>query len=244
MHGLLTCKDVGNGILNYEKGAFKHLWGAVEGVGQFANTLGEWMIADSLYEMGDTSYFHAKSQASLDDWKAFGSAFATSPIRTSGKMLAPGVMAALDSPTSAEAWGRAGVDIGLLALSFTKIGQIRKLGAVESKAFAGSRAGRAAEELSLARKAKPGEFNIIDWKGYPDRVPKPQGPFRLVEGVEYDIARKAANTANNKMRKTNNLRGLLIDIHEVKPVKFGGSPINPGNKVILDRNLHRQQVTP
>ncbi|MCH9609940.1 MAG: hypothetical protein S4CHLAM45_13340 [Chlamydiales bacterium] len=157
MHGLLTCKDVGNGILNYEKGAFKHLWGAVEGVGQFANTLGGWMIADSLYEMGDTSYFHAKSQASLDDWKAFGSAFAKSPIRTSGKMLVPGVMAALDSPTSAEAWGRAGVDIGLLALSFTKIGQIGKLSAVENKALMGSRAGGVAERFSV-RKGTYGEL--------------------------------------------------------------------------------------
>ena len=87
-------------------------------------------------------------------------------------------------------------------------------------------------------------FSIIDWKGYPSGVPKPEGPVRLLEGAEYDAARKAANKANNKIRKKKNLRGQPVDVHEIKPVKFGGSPTDPANKAILDRSLHRQQVTP
>ncbi len=91
---------------------------------------------------------------------------------------------------------------------------------------------------------KPGEFSISDWSGYPAGVPKPQGPFKLLEGAEYDAARKAANKANNQIRIDNNLRGQAVDVHEIKPVKFDGSATDPANKIILDRNLHRQQVTP
>jgi len=75
-------------------------------------------------------------------------------------------------------------------------------------------------------------------------VPRPQGPFRLVEGAEYDAARSAANRANNQIRIDSNLRGQPVDVHEISPVKFNGSPTDPANKIILDRNLHRQQVTP
>ena len=98
--------------------------------------------------------------------------------------------------------------------------------------------------MNVTKGAKPGEFNIVDWKGYPDGVPKPTGPVRLVEGAEYEAARKAANSANSKIRRDNNLTGQAVDVHEVQPVKFGGSPTDPANKVILDRSLHRQEVTP
>jgi len=30
----------------------------------------------------------------------------------------------------------------------------------------------------------------------------------------------------------------------IQPVKFGGNPTDLANKVILDRNFHRQEVTP
>lgn len=98
--------------------------------------------------------------------------------------------------------------------------------------------------LDVTKSVKPGEFNIIDWKGYPAGVPKPSGPVRLVEGAEYDAARKAANSANNNIRQQNNLRGQPVDVHEIQPVKFGGSATDPANKIILDRSTHRQEVTP
>ncbi|WP_426303949.1 LysM peptidoglycan-binding domain-containing protein [Acidovorax facilis] len=95
-----------------------------------------------------------------------------------------------------------------------------------------------------ANVVQPGEFSVVDWTGYPADVPQPVGPFRLVEGAEYNAARDAANSANRTLRKDWNLVGEPVDIHEIQPVKFGGSPIDTANKIILDRSLHRQQVTP
>lgn len=91
-----------------------------------------------------------------------------------------------------------------------------------------------------------GSFNITElgFRGYPEGIPRPQGPFRLLEGAEYDAARRAANKANNQIRIDKGLRGQPVDVHEIAPVKFDGSPINPANKIIIDRALHRQQVTP
>jgi RHS repeat-associated protein len=81
-----------------------------------------------------------------------------------------------------------------------------------------------------------GEFSIIDWSGYPTvgGVPRPAGPFRLLEGEEYSAARSAANAANRQLHT--DAEGLLkgLQIHEVQPVKFGGSPVDPANKVALD----------
>jgi hypothetical protein len=37
-------------------------------------------------------------------------------------------------------------------------------------------------------------------------------------------------------------RGL--DIHKIKPVKFGGSPTNVNNKLFLDSRFHETQVNP
>ncbi|WLI06909.1 Hint domain-containing protein [Pseudomonas sp. FP597] len=89
-----------------------------------------------------------------------------------------------------------------------------------------------------------GSFSISDWTGYPAGVPVPQGPFRLLEGAEYNAARNAANKANSTFRREQGLIGEPVDVHEINPVKFGGSPTESTNKVILPRDVHRQQVTP
>jgi hypothetical protein len=73
-----------------------------------------------------------------------------------------------------------------------------------------------------------GEFEIVDWEGCPENVPQPKGPFKILEDSEYTAARDAANKAA--------LRGL--DIHEIHPVKFGGSPTDLSNKVALKRGDH------
>ena len=88
-----------------------------------------------------------------------------------------------------------------------------------------------------------GSFSISDWTGYPAGVPVPQGPFRLLEGAEYNAARNAANKANSTFRREQGLIGEPVDVHEINPVKFGGSPTESTNKVILPRDVHRQQVT-
>ncbi|PJE04638.1 MAG: hypothetical protein CK427_02370, partial [Leptospira sp.] len=101
-----------------------------------------------------------------------------------------------------------------------------------------ARFGKKADDVGdEAAKAGEGEFSIIDWTGYPDDLPKPSGPFKILDGVEYDNARKAANNANAKIHRNNpDVKGM--DIHEIQPVKFNGSPIDPENKIPLKRSEH------
>jgi RHS repeat-associated protein len=87
-----------------------------------------------------------------------------------------------------------------------------------------------------------GSFSIIDWRGYPEGLPKPDGPFRLLEGAEYTEARAAANSANRQMHAADPaLNGMQI--HEIQPVKFGGSPTDPANKVPLPPAEHAPATT-
>jgi len=84
-----------------------------------------------------------------------------------------------------------------------------------------------------------GSFSVFDWTGYPTvgNVPKPTGPFRILEGAEYDTARKLANQTNEALKKAGIFpRGT--DIHEIHPVKFGGSPTDLANKIALSRPMH------
>ncbi len=81
-----------------------------------------------------------------------------------------------------------------------------------------------------------GEFDITDWSDYPDG-PKPDGPFRVLDKGEWDEARLLANKANAKLHRENpSLDGL--EIHEVKPVKFGGDPQDIRNKIALTPEKH------
>ncbi|RAW00574.1 DUF6443 domain-containing protein [Pseudochryseolinea flava] len=85
-----------------------------------------------------------------------------------------------------------------------------------------------------------GSFSVSDWTGYPSGAIRPSGPFRLLEGAEYSSARKLANSTNAALHKANNelLRGLQI--HEIHPVKFGGSPTDLSNKIFLTPAQHLQ----
>ncbi|PWB18281.1 hypothetical protein DCO45_12705 [Comamonas sp. JNW] len=120
-------------------------------------------------------------------------------------------------------------------------GEIAAGEALGGAALAG---GAAAVGAAAAKGARAGEFSIVNWAGYPAGVPKPQGPLRLLEGAEYDAARMAANAANSTIRREQGLVGKAVDVHEIQPVKFGGSATDPANKVVLPRDVHRQQVTP
>ncbi|MCP4121758.1 MAG: hypothetical protein GY751_08385 [Bacteroidetes bacterium] len=81
-----------------------------------------------------------------------------------------------------------------------------------------------------------------DWTGYPDG-PKPKGPFRLLEGVEYEDARKLANKTNRALRKADPEKYFGKEIHEIQPVKFGGSPTDAANKIALTPGEHRRYNT-
>ena len=81
------------------------------------------------------------------------------------------------------------------------------------------------------------EFFIDDWTGYPEELPKPEGPFRILEGEEYNAARNLANKANANIHKSRpDLKGTQI--HEMHPVKFGGSPTDIDNKIALSPKEH------
>jgi hypothetical protein len=45
-----------------------------------------------------------------------------------------------------------------------------------------------------------GTFSVIGWVGYPKGYPRPSGPFRLLEGEEYQNARLLANKTNRALR--------------------------------------------
>jgi filamentous hemagglutinin len=79
----------------------------------------------------------------------------------------------------------------------------------------------------------------VDWSGYPAGVPKPDGPFRLIAGAEYEASRKAANTESRALRAQQGL-GKTVQKHENAPVKFGGDPVAGSNKTVLDVNVHSQ----
>jgi hypothetical protein len=86
-----------------------------------------------------------------------------------------------------------------------------------------------------------GSFATWNWEGYPNG-PKPSGAFRILERGEYEAARKEANEVNRAMHQANpSLKGLQI--HEIHPVKFGGSPTDPTNKIALTPSEHAKYTT-
>lgn len=84
-----------------------------------------------------------------------------------------------------------------------------------------------------------GSFSVFNWKGYPAGGIKPTGTFRSLEGAEYTTARNLANKTNAALHKANpQLKG--VQIHEIHPVKFGGSPTDMSNKIFLTPSQHSQ----
>jgi len=82
-----------------------------------------------------------------------------------------------------------------------------------------------------------GSFSIRDWSGYPAGIRRPSGPFRLVTGTEYIQARRAADAANGRLHREHpEWKGMHI--HEIHPIKYGGSPTHPANKIALPPSEH------
>jgi hypothetical protein len=108
-----------------------------------------------------------------------------------------------------------------------------------------SESGETVTTSSVIRTYSDGTFSVSDWAGYPSDVPRPPegATYRLLTGAEYAEARKQANSANASLRRD----GVVPEgheIHEIIPVKYGGSPTDPSNKVFLPRSVHRSEVTP
>jgi hypothetical protein len=108
--------------------------------------------------------------------------------------------------------------------------------------------GHAALNRILIRSAPPapppeefpeGSFSISNWAGYPSFAPRPTGPFRLLTDEEYEAARSAADRINAHLRKADPPSYANKHIHEIHPVKFGGDPVDQGNKIRLAPADHR-----
>ena len=92
---------------------------------------------------------------------------------------------------------------------------------------------------------KAGTFSISNWAGYPAGISRPTGPFRLLQGKEYGAARRLADRTNRTLRDHFGIKGNPNwEIHEIHPVKFGGSPTSLANKMVLPRGFHRGRLTP
>jgi filamentous hemagglutinin len=81
------------------------------------------------------------------------------------------------------------------------------------------------------------------WADFPAGVPRPTGPINLLEGEAYDAARLAANRVNRSLSRGFGLNQADYQIHQIVPVKFGGSPTALSNKVGLLDTLHSQVTT-
>lgn len=113
-------------------------------------------------------------------------------------------------------------------------------GSLERAAAGAARKGAAeiAAKTAVETAIKPGSFSIIDWPGYLGRVPRPKGPFRLIEGEEYDDSRNAADRINEKLHKSGSETYEGKNIHEIHPIKFGGSSTDLTNKIALSPEDH------
>jgi hypothetical protein len=109
--------------------------------------------------------------------------------------------------------------------------------------IAGFELGPGAEDMDISLGAGAarsegvsGQFSIIDWEGYPGG-PRPQGPFRIIEGQEYEEARTAANAVNRALHQNDpSLAGMQL--HEIHPVKLGGDPFSIANRIAITLDQH------
>lgn len=88
-----------------------------------------------------------------------------------------------------------------------------------------------------------GSFSVVDRSGFPDPDLFPSGPLRLVEGEEYAAARAAGNEATRQVRRDASAAGVDpsgMDVHHIQPVKFGGSPTDPGNLLLIPHEIHQE----
>jgi filamentous hemagglutinin len=60
----------------------------------------------------------------------------------------------------------------------------------------------------------------------------------VLTGTEYNAGRNLADQTNAEIRAANGLAGSGLHIHEIQPVKFGGSPTDMANKMLLPAADH------
>ncbi|WP_438016236.1 RHS repeat-associated core domain-containing protein [Sorangium sp. So ce315] len=215
---------VGQSLLGAAEGTVELAAGAARSLALNALTLGVY----SGYELGSAAW------AGYEEGGFLGALNAVNPLYQLGRGGADTALA-IDRGDYRAA-GAAGVKTVLLAAAAV-FGTGRGLGALAEESTVGAQA------LRGSAKALPeGSFSIIDWTGYPAGAPRPTGPFRLLNGPEYAEARSAANATNQKLHAADpRLNGLQI--HEISPVKFGGSPTDLSNKIAVTQAEHAPLTT-
>jgi RHS repeat-associated protein len=150
-YGLYSWREMWSDSRDFCYGAGSYAWGGVRGVGYGMGKVGEWMHADFQYEhFNDRSFFQDKSYRAIEAWKSLGRAAWDDPLG----MLAPGIMEAWRNPRSAEAWGKAAMDVGLFGLTGAKMGgTVANIG----------RAGRVGEEFSTIGRLEYAAKNLINF---------------------------------------------------------------------------------
>ena len=117
--------------------------------------------------------------------------------------------------------------------------------AVAEAADAGAAPALATEDAAVAN-VRPGDFSIIDWSGFPEHpdIPKevlrPRSPVRIVSTEDNASARRLAEVLHKELRRKWGLVGKDVEIHDIQPLKFGGSPTDLSNKIVLDSEFHQQ----
>jgi len=86
-------------------------------------------------------------------------------------------------------------------------------------------------------KKDDGSMEITDWGDYPEGFTKPKSSLRIVEGQEYSETRSITNSTNSFIQR-NDPSAKGMQIHEIQPIKFGGSPTDLSNKVYLSPADH------
>ena len=94
-------------------------------------------------------------------------------------------------------------------------------------------------ETGVVDVSKNADFRIKDWSGYPEGELKPAGALKILEGDAYITARKLANSTNASLRNSNPDFFKGLEIHEIQPIKFNGSPTDFSNKLFLTPQEHR-----
>jgi filamentous hemagglutinin len=101
------------------------------------------------------------------------------------------------------------------------------------------------ETATEAEAVEEGTFSIWDWKGYPTKGVRPSGTFKLVPKGQTAQLREIVKIENGAIRDEAERLGHPFtgsQVHEVKPIKFGGSPTDPANKVIVPDELHHLYI--
>ncbi|WP_437738772.1 RHS repeat-associated core domain-containing protein [Sorangium sp. So ce1335] len=211
------------------------LLGAAEGAGELAVEIARSLALNALtfgiysgYELGSAAW------EGYEEGGLLAALNTVNPLYQIGRGAADTALAIDRGDYRAS--GAAGTKTVLVAAA-TVFGMGRGLGALAEESTVGVRAARGG-----AKALPEGSFSIIDWTGYPAGAPRPSGPFRLLSGAEYAAARSAANATNQALHAADStLKGLQI--HEITPVKFGGSPTDLSNKIAVTQVEHAPLTT-